>query len=349
MKIVRKTKFVLEAAVVFAIAFTLLLPTTMANTNEEQTTSTSLDIIWEDNFDSYDLYQFLDGDPEDGGWKGWDDDPAWGSYVVDDQALSSPHSIEIAQDSDTVQQYTGLVSGTYVYTAMQYVPNDFVGQSYFILLSHYEVPATQESCLWAVQIRFDSAGIVESEHGGPSTTLITGQWVELRTEIDLDADSYSFYYDGELLETKAWTATPNNDFTGVLEISAVDLFAYGATPVYYDDMVLEGVIVELPELEVSITPGIGIGVGANIANTGDAPATDVEWTISVTGGILKLIDKQFTGTVSSIDVDADEDIKSGLIFGLGKIAITVSAECAEGVDDEATGEGTQIIIFTSVS
>ena len=347
MKKVR-TKILIEAAVVIAIALALIMPSSVATTDEQPNMALA-DIVWEDNFDSYDLYQFLDGDPEDGGWKGWDDDPAWGSYVVDDQNLSSPHSIEIAQDSDTVQQYTGLTSGTYVYTAQQYVPNDFIGQSYFILLSHYEVPATQESCLWAVQIRFDSAGIVESEHGGPSTTLITGEWVELRTEIDLDTDSYSFYYDGELLETKAWTATPTNSFLGVLEISAVDLFGNGATPVYYDDMVLEGVVVELPELEATISSGFGIGVSANIKNIGEANATDVEWTIKVTGGILKLIDKTFSGTISTLGIGDEEAIKSGLILGLGKIAITVSAECAEGVSDEEPGEGTQIIIFTLVS
>lgn len=349
MKKIRKTKLALEATVVIAVALVLTLPSSAVITDEE-TNAASTDPVWEDGFDDYTLGQFLDGDPEDGGWTGWDDDPQFGAYVVDTENLTPPHSVDVVGDTDLVQQYQGLVAGQFTYTAWQYVPVDFLGQSYFILLSHYEVPATQESCKWAVQIRFDAdLGIVESEHGGPSTNLITGRWVELRTEIDLDADSYSFYYDGELLETKAWTASPNNDYSGVLEISAVDLFANGATSVYYDNMSIIGEVSSLPDLEVTINSGFGIGVGANIANTGDAPATDVEWTISVTGGILKLINKQFTGTVSSIDADADADIQSGMILGLGKIAITVSAECAEGVSDEATGEGTQILFFTSVS
>jgi hypothetical protein len=344
----KKTQFLLEAAVVFAIAFTLLLPTTMANTNEEQTTTASLDIVWEDNFDSYDLGQFLDGDPEDGGWKGWDDDPQYGSFVVDTQVLSSPHSIEIAGLSDTVQQYTGLVAGTFVYTAYQFVPNDFVGQSYFILLSHYEVPATQESCKWAVQIRFDSdLGIVESEHGGPSTDLITGQWVELRTEIDLDADSYSFYYNGELLETKAWTAGPNNGFDGYLEISAVDLFANGATAVYYDDMVLEGVIILLPELSIEDIAG-GLGrVSAVINNIGDDNATDVEWDITLDGGLI-ILGKQTEGTEAIIAPGEGADIQSGFILGLGKTTIRINADCAEGVDDSAQADGTVLLFFVIV-
>ena len=57
---------------------------------------TSMGRGWSDNFDSYTTGQFLDGTPDDGGWKGWDDDPQFGAYVVSDQALSTPHSVEIA-------------------------------------------------------------------------------------------------------------------------------------------------------------------------------------------------------------------------------------------------------------
>jgi len=349
MKKIRKTKLLLEATVVIAVALALTMPSSAVITDKE-TNAVSTDPVWEDGFDDYTLGQFLDGTPDDGGWTGWDDTPAAGAYVVDTEVLTSPHSVDVVGATDLVHEYQGLTAGQFTYTAWQYVPEDFIGQSYFILLSHYEVPATQESCLWAVQIRFDSdLGIVESEYGGPSTTLITGQWVELRTEIDLDADSYSFYYDGELLETKAWTATPNNNFLGVLEISAVDLFANGATSVYYDNMSIIGEITQMPDLEITVNSGIGIGVGATISNDGEAEATDVEWTIHVTGGILKLIDKEFSGTIASLPVGEEETIKSGMIIGLGKIAITVSAECAEGDSEEATGQGTQILIFTSVS
>lgn len=30
---------------------------------------------WSDDFSTFTLGQFLDGDPTDGGWKGWDSDP----------------------------------------------------------------------------------------------------------------------------------------------------------------------------------------------------------------------------------------------------------------------------------
>jgi hypothetical protein len=38
---------------------------------------------WSDDFSAYTLGQFLDGDATDGGWKGWDNDPTYGAFVVD--------------------------------------------------------------------------------------------------------------------------------------------------------------------------------------------------------------------------------------------------------------------------
>jgi len=58
----------------------------------------------------------------------------------------------------------------------------------------------------------------------------------LPVEIDLDADWQEFYYNGQLLTAKSWTDGVSGD--GALNIGAVDLFANGASSVYYDDMSL---------------------------------------------------------------------------------------------------------------
>ena len=117
----------------------------------------------------------------------------------------------------------------------------FEGTSYFILLSDYLDGAGQEN-KWAVQLRMDSAlGVIECEYDAISLPLVKDKWVEIRVEIDLDSDWMEIYYDGTFLHEKEWTATPNNDLTGILNIGAVDLFANGATSVYYDDMSLEQV------------------------------------------------------------------------------------------------------------
>jgi len=115
----------------------------------------------------------------------------------------------------------------------------FEGSSYFILLSDYTDGAGQEN-KWAVQMRFDSGlMIVESEFDAISLPITLDKWSEIRVEIDLDGDWMEIYYDGDFLIEKEWTAGPNNQMDGELNIAAVDLFAYGASSVYYDDLSLE--------------------------------------------------------------------------------------------------------------
>jgi len=114
------------------------------------------------------------------------------------------------------------------------------GDSYFIMLSNYT--DSGEDNQWSVQLRFDSEdGIVESEFDDVSLPLIMDQWVEIKVNIDLDTDWMQIYYDGDLLLEKNWTAGPNNDMDGELNIAAVDLYANQASPVYYDDLSLEEV------------------------------------------------------------------------------------------------------------
>ncbi|PNX52449.1 MAG: hypothetical protein BV458_09535 [Thermoplasmata archaeon M9B2D] len=202
------------------------------------TLTSSASRTWADNFDTYTNGQLLDGTPDDGGWKGWDNDPQFYGTVTNEQSISTPHSVKIELNSDLIHEYEGYTSGQWVYTAWQFVPTDFAGESYFMLFSSYTDGAGSNN-KWALVIRFDSINqIVESEADAVTTPLITGQWIELRTEIDLDSDWFKFYYNDYLLIQKAWTACWNNAGDGFLVIDAVDLFANTASKVFYDDMSL---------------------------------------------------------------------------------------------------------------
>jgi len=67
----------------------------------------STGIAWSENFDSYTLGQLLDGTPDDGGWKLCDCPyQSDGAYVVDDQFLSTPHSVEIVGYTDIIHEFT---------------------------------------------------------------------------------------------------------------------------------------------------------------------------------------------------------------------------------------------------
>jgi uncharacterized repeat protein (TIGR01451 family) len=224
---------------------------------------------WFDTFDSYAAGSQIHGQ---GGWKGWFNDPAAGALVSDLYAHSSPNSVEIVGASDLVHEYAGYTTGTWTYTAWQYIPSGFSGQSYFILLNTYNDQGIDLN--WSTQVTFNSAtGLVENLGiTGGTLPLITDLWVELRVEIDLDSDTQAFFYDDQLLYEGTWTDENSGD--GALNIGAVDLFANGASPVYYDDISLAGEIP--PWLSVApdsgmVDPGLSTLVDVTFDSTGLAP------------------------------------------------------------------------------
>lgn len=191
---------------------------------------------WFDNFDSYPVGTDLHGVA---GWKGWFNDPAATAFTTDVQAFSGPASVDVGGGTDLVHEFAGATSGQYVMRTMQYIPGDFSGESYFIMMNQYDDGGVNLN--WSTQLRFDSvAGVVESEFDAVTLPLVYDQWVELRNEIDLDADTQSIYYNNTLLITKSWTE--GNSGGGALNIANIDLFANGATSIYYDDMSLEGTV-----------------------------------------------------------------------------------------------------------
>jgi len=188
--------------------------------------------LWEDDFENYTLYQFLDGTPDDGGWEGWGNDPTVGAYVTDNQSRSSPYSVDISGDVDLVHKYSQVGSGNWTYTAWQYVPDDYVGDSSFILLNTYTNGGGDTH--WSTQIKFlSSTGMVLSDFDGNELPLITGRWVEIRVEIDFGADEQTIYYDGVDLVTKSWTEGVSGP-GGAKNLGAVDLYSglSQSTPVY---------------------------------------------------------------------------------------------------------------------
>ncbi len=193
-------------------------------------------VDWSDNFDSYATGSQLHGQ---GGWKGWADDPAAGALASNAQARSVPNSAAILGASDLVHEYAE-TDGQWVYTAWQYLPANFAGQSYFILLNTYNDAGSGLN--WSTQLCFDAAsGLlyddVPGDCSGTSTLpLVTGQWVEIRVEIDLDADTQAIYYNNQLLVQDTWSGHVSGG--GTTTIAAVDLFANNASTVYYDDLSL---------------------------------------------------------------------------------------------------------------
>ncbi|OGO27072.1 MAG: hypothetical protein A2136_04830 [Chloroflexi bacterium RBG_16_54_11] len=315
------------------------------------------EIPWSDNFDSYATGSSMHGQ---GGWKGWDNNPLAEAFTTDVQARSAPNSVEIVDDSDLVHEYSGYTTGSWTYTAWQYIPSAFTGETYFILLNTYNDLGPYN---WSVQVDFngDTSQVVNTGISGGSLAMVRDQWVEIRVEIDLTADTTSFYYNDQLLYSGTWTEEVSGG--GVKNIAAVDLWGNFSAQVYYDDISL-GHLVDIPWLSTNPTSGttgpgadspvdvfldattlsLGVYTATLYASSNDpvTPIVSVPVTMTVLAeadlGITKSdsADPVFTGelitytlTVGNtgpddvVDVTVVDTLPAGVIFG------SASPGCAE--------------------
>jgi len=107
-----------------------------------------------------------------------------------------------------------------------------------------------------------------------------------------------------------------------------------------------------PELKVGEINGGLLELDIQILNTGDVPINNVEWNVSVNGGILNKINARGNSIVSRIEANNNEWDRypatgNGYkLFGIGLITITVTAK-AEGVD-EATKTIKGLALFSFI-
>jgi hypothetical protein len=69
----------------------------------------------------------------------------------------------------------------------------------------------------------------------------------------------------------------------------------------------------------------GFGVSAVIRNNGNKMLTDLSWWIHISGGII-LSNRQFSGTIPELAVNASKTIKSSGLWGIGSIVISVQVD-----------------------
>ncbi len=212
------------------------------------------ELPWWDSLDTY--ATDTDGCVGQGGWAAWDDDPAFDAPVSGAQSRSAPNSIEVRGDTDLIRAFDGADAGFWTFECWQYIPSDFVsggsGQfagSYFNLLNTYA--GTDPATRWSVQMQFDSNdGLLKVFHGDGTNTidrpLETDRWVKIQTDIDLENDWTQIYYDDTLVTEYAWTGGVLGAGGGALDIAAVDLYAQGSSPIFYDDLVLVPVRTHCP-------------------------------------------------------------------------------------------------------
>lgn len=188
---------------------------------------------WSDNFDSYANGSGLHGQ---GGWRGWDGNPAFNGFVSSVRARSAPHSLESRPTTDIVQQYTNVNSGLWTISGWNYIPSGGSGIQYFILLNTYNEGGPNN---WSLDMGFDqnSGQVIEDDPNTPPLQIIRDQWVPVRVEIDFNNDIQRVFYGVSLLVQKSWTEGASGG--GALNLDALDIYSNAATAIYWDDLVLE--------------------------------------------------------------------------------------------------------------
>jgi len=193
---------------------------------------------WSDNFDSYPLGSLIDGQ---GGWAGWDGSPMNAVVSNAHAKYADDQSVQLFANDDVVQEYEGYTTGQWTYTAWQWIPSDHTGtQTYFIMLNRYDWDDSVDRA-WSLQFLFDyGTNLCRDVDDSASNQLpiVYDEWMEIRVDIDLDANTRDLYYGGDLVSSGfRWYDV--NDQYAIQAIEAVDLWGdSGGDYVHYDDMSL---------------------------------------------------------------------------------------------------------------
>jgi len=288
---------------------------------------------WSENFDSYTAGTTLGGQ---GGWFPWENNPEADANVTNIQSHSPSNAVEIKGGCDMVHQWENINYQNCTFRVWAYVPSDFAGSIYIILLSLYNGGSSK----WDLQIHFNSDTLMLEDYDSTNATPYSiGEWGEVRVEIDFVNDWQKVYYNDVLWLSKGWTTGATGG--GVLALDAVDLWGESGSAVYYDDVSLWAPDAPSnPELKIGPVTG-GFGLKASVNNTGDGDATNVIWNITLDGKLV-FLGKASTGTFTTLAAGAEEPIKASFILGFGKTNIVITAICDEG--KTATASKTAFIL-----
>ncbi|MFW6121070.1 MAG: hypothetical protein ACOC80_09265 [Petrotogales bacterium] len=153
-------------------------------------------------------------------------------------------------------------------------------------------------------------------------------WVAIRWEIW--SDGYAYRMDeGPAVPGKGdWISGDNGT-------SWQELRNYG-----FDCNWAMGAIVEGEKTELSIINVEGpIGVKADIKNIGEVAANNLEWSMTITGGTLGMVNMSNSGTETELAPGETKPISSGLIVGLGPITINITADASTAFEVSTTKTG----------
>ena len=185
-----------------------------------------------ETFEGYAVGSNLHGQ---GGWKGWDNDPAGGALISDAAFLGGTRAVAIAGSSDLVHEFSGVLGGVWTLQIDQFVPSDAAGESFLILLNKYRDGGVADFDNWSSQVGvYPSVGQVKSDFNGDGNGIVAplkkGSWATWAFTLDLERNEVWEYYDGKLLVVQPWQSG------GANALAAIDLYGNNSSTVYYDNL-----------------------------------------------------------------------------------------------------------------
>lgn len=184
---------------------------------------------WSDGFESY-------GDGQQlfnvGGWTGWDDTQSASGTATSQRAHTGEQSIFVGPAGDAVHPFSGYTTGQWTLSAWMYLARDqHTSDTFFIVNNVYNHGGPYE---WTVEMQFNmtSGTVLDDFRAETPIAIAYDRWAEIRIDIDLDGDTQSSFYDGQLLSTGVWSVRG-----GDVAIANIDLFTNGSS-VFYDDISL---------------------------------------------------------------------------------------------------------------
>jgi len=209
-------------------------------------------ISFSDDFEAYSVGDYVGTASPD--WSTWSGATggAEDAQVTSDQAASGSNSIYFAGQGaggpqDVVLPFGGKhTTGQFTYSMKVFVPENSIG-AYFNFQAELTVGTT-----WATDVFFRDNGVIDVTGGSSGAAPLMsgaynkGEWVEIVYDINLTANSWGFYINGDCIGA---FENPNNS------VASIDLFPTGAGVNFYvDDVSFEyNPMASMPTLDLGIS------------------------------------------------------------------------------------------------
>lgn len=169
-----------------------------------------------------------------GGWTGWDNTAGAAGTVDATRARTGANSILCGTAADAVHPNIGITRGKWRITAHQYIATGgLTNDVYFIVNNQYNHGGPY---LWTTEFQCDVTTGMVLDDFRPHTPqpIVFDRWVEFRIDVDLDANTAKWFYNGALLSQGTWTRAAADPRA----IQNIDLFNNGGT-CNWDDICIQ--------------------------------------------------------------------------------------------------------------